>query len=155
SAGIAGPYQILADGAPLEPSHPDGYTTSDVAAFDPSSPAAEVGLHAVDDGALVAMTDSGPVPVPGPLGSSKVLIDASLARDGRHVAAVQKAPAPSAGGELVVGEYGAATDVAATGPWMTEPTWSTDASVWESVGGDTVQRVAPGSDAEPTTTQAA
>src|SRR5699024_6675648 len=73
AAGIAGPYQILADGAPLEASHPEGYTTADVASFDPSSPAAQVGLHAVEDGALVAMTDSGAVPVPGPLGSSDTL----------------------------------------------------------------------------------
>ncbi|GAA4808728.1 MtrAB system accessory lipoprotein LpqB [Tomitella cavernea] len=149
SAGVAGPYEILADGAPLDPAHADGYTTADVAGFDPSGSATDVGLHAVVDGALVAMTDSGPVPVPGPLGSAKGLVDASLARDGRHVAAVQRAKAPATGVELVVGQYGAATDVAAAGPWMTEPTWAPDGSTWVAVGGDSVQRISVGSNGEP------
>lgn len=155
SAGITGPYQILSDGAPLDQRYANGYTTDTVAAFDPSEDSADVGLHAINNGALVSMTDSGIVPVPGPLGEPSELISAALSRDGRRVAAVRTPSGPDAPGgvELVVGDYGSIPAVAANGPSMSRPTWGADGSVWVVVGEDSVQRIGTGPDGAPAGTQ--
>lgn len=153
SAGITGPYQILADGAPLDPAHADGYTTDAVASFDPEAGVTDLALHAIKGGALVAMSDSGAVPVPGPLGTATDLISAALARDGRHVAAVRRTGQSGPGAELEVGEYGGVPAVAAAGPSMSEPTWAPDGSVWVAVGGDSVQRITAGQNGAPSAAQ--
>lgn len=147
ASGVGGPYQILSDGAPLDPAVTKGYTTEDVAAFAADAGVADVGLHAVKNGALVAMTDSGAVPVPGPLGRTDSVVGASLSRDAKKVAAVRRTDDPNGRrSELVVGTYGAASAVVASGSSISRPTWSPDGSVWVAVDGDTVKRITAGPD---------
>ncbi|GAB2911818.1 MtrAB system accessory lipoprotein LpqB [Rhodococcus aerolatus] len=144
AARVPGPYVLQADGAPLDDSHPDGWTTAAVAATDPAaSPAADVGLHAVRSGALVTVTDTGTTPVAGPLGTSTSLLDAALSRDGQQVAAVTRAAGLRAGSgvQLLVGALGGPAVPVAEGASMTRPTWSSeDGSAWVVVDGKSVLR---------------
>lgn len=144
AARVPGPYVLQADGAPLDDSHPDGWTTAAVAATDPAaSPAADVGLHAVRAGALVTVSDTGATPVAGQLGASTSLLDAALSRDGQQVAAVTRAEGlrTGAGVQLLLGGFGGPAGPVAEGGSMTRPTWSSaDGSAWVVVDGRSVLR---------------
>ncbi|MGZ4575569.1 MAG: MtrAB system accessory lipoprotein LpqB [Mycobacteriaceae bacterium] len=154
AAQVRGPYVLKADGAPLDEKHPRGWDTTDVASTDPSSsPGADVGLHAIDKGALVKVTDSGVAAVAGPLGQANSLLTAAISNDGQQVAAVSATPEPASGSrvQLLVGGLGGLTAAtAASGNAMTRPSWSSDArAVWVAVDGTTVIRAVR----EPTTGQ--
>jgi len=142
AAGVTGPYFLLADGAPLDDAHANGWTTADVVSTDPAaSPGASVPLHALVGGALVSVGDSKVTPVTGPLGGYTTLQSAALSRDGQRVAAVARSQ-PN-GTQLLVGVTGGGgLVVAAQGDTMTRPTWSVDGSaVWVAQNGSTVLRV--------------
>ncbi|WP_051461339.1 MtrAB system accessory lipoprotein LpqB [Tomitella biformata] len=148
SAGIAGPYEILADGAPLDATHPEPLTTEDVAVFSSDTESHSAGLLAITDGTLVSVVESGAIPVPGALGQPSDLISASLSRGGDEVAGVRIADVPGERLlELVVGPFGGDAVPVASGGAITRPTWSVgDNSVWAAIGGDKVVRAAKGSD---------
>lgn len=146
-AGITGPYEVLADGAPLDPRFAEGWTTASLAAWDPSFPAGpQVGLHAIADGVLDSVDASSVTPVPGPLGlpapDGGNLLSASLSQDGKLVAAVRSTGRPGAAVELVVGPLEGPVTVVASGVTITRPTWSGDSHVvWAAVDGAKVIRV--------------
>ena len=148
SAGIAGPYEILADGAPLDPAQARARTLEDVAEFSPDNGTQDSGLLALVDGALVSVVESGATPVPGALGKPSDLVSASLSRDGDEVAAVREVdPQDEPSLELVVGAFGG--DVVSVGDAteITRPTWSAaDNSLWAALDGDRVVRASQGSD---------
>lgn len=143
-ADVPGPYVIEADGAPLDESLPAGWTRQDVASMDPNAAAAaDVGLHAIYEGGLVAVTDTAVSPIPGTAGALTSLDSGSLSHDGKQVAVVARNDEPERSAfQLMIGAYGGALTVAAEGSSITRPTWSaSDNSVWAVVDGDTVIRV--------------
>ncbi|MDG3013000.1 MtrAB system accessory lipoprotein LpqB [Speluncibacter jeojiensis] len=145
-AGITGPYEVLADGAPIDPRFAEGWTTASLAAWDPSFPAGpSVGLHAIVDGVLDSVDDSSVTPVAGPLGKPAPdggnVLSASLSRDGKLVAAVRSTGRPGSGVELVAGPLEGPLNVVASGATITRPTWGGDDHVvWAVVDGMKVTR---------------
>ena len=148
SAGVAGPYEILADGAPLDPAQPGALTTEAVAGYSPDTESEGAALLAITGGSLVSVAESGATPVPGPLGQQSSLVSASLSREGDEVAAVRAEELPDAPRrQLVVGAFGGAAARIADADTITRPTWSVaDNSVWAVLDGDNVVRVAKGAD---------
>lgn len=144
-ADISGPYVLLADGQPLDERYAAGWTTADVASFNPLATAsASVGLHALRGGGLVSVGDGTAEPVPGYFGSSDNLRSAAISRDGTLAAAVaetrRRAPEPQTA--LVVGTYDGNVATALEAQTITRPTWAFDgATVWAVVNGSTVVRV--------------
>ncbi len=144
SAGIPGPYLIEADGAPLVEENASGWGPQDVASMDPvSSTATEVGLHAVVDGQVVAVTDTSMTPVPGTAGALDSVEYAAISHDGRSVALVARSDqSDEAPYQLLIGDYGGALSVVGEGMSITRPTWSTsDGAAWAVIDGETVTRV--------------
>lgn len=148
SAGIAGPYEILADGAPLDPQRPGPLTAEDVVEFTPDQESENLGLLAITDGALVTVGEAGTSPVAGPLGQPSKLVNASLSRKGDEIAAVRTVDDPGAQRQqLVVGELGQDAEPVLAANNITRPTWSVaDNAVWVALDGDKVVRVARGTD---------
>lgn len=148
SAGIAGPYEILADGAPLDSAQPSALTLEDVAEFSPDSGTQDSALLALVDGALVSVVESGTTPVPGALGRPSGLVSASLSHKGDEVAAVREAERlDESSEELVVGTFGGDVASVADATEITRPTWSVaDNSMWAALDGDRVVRVSQSSD---------
>ncbi|AEF42228.1 MtrAB system accessory lipoprotein LpqB [Hoyosella subflava] len=143
-ADIPGPYVIEADGAPLDESLPTGWTRQDVASMDPNAAAsADVGLHAIFNGALVSVTDSAVSPVPGTAGALDSLDSGSISHDGKQVAVITRnEDSDGSAYQLLIGAYGGALTVAAEGSSITRPSWSaSDNSLWAVIDGDTVIRV--------------
>ncbi|MFC7447542.1 MtrAB system accessory lipoprotein LpqB [Rhodococcus daqingensis] len=143
AAEISGPYVLLADGKPLDERFPQGWTTADVASTNPTASAsAGVGLHALRDGALVTVTDTGVLPRPGYFGSATSLESIALSRDGKWAAGVSTT---GHGPETVRTLMGGPIDGDAVpllkGGAITRPTWSPgDGSVWAVVDGTQVIR---------------
>ncbi|NLU81918.1 MtrAB system accessory lipoprotein LpqB [Rhodococcus sp. HNM0569] len=145
-ADISGPYVLLAEGNPLDERYPNGWTTADVASMDPlASASAAIGLHALRDGSLVRVAETGMTPVPGFFGTSGRLQSASLSVDGALVAGVVDSgkPAPEPPSTLMVGSYSdGQAEAALDGGTVTRPTWAPDnSSLWAVVNGNTVVRV--------------
>lgn len=139
AADIGGPYVINADGGPLIPERAPGWQTADVRSFDPTSvPSTDVGLNIIRDGALLKVTDSGTVPVDGPLGTSTAVRSAVISADGETDAAVVARPGQRL--DLVVGPYGANPGVVTTGVSITRPSFGQNANtIWAVVDGQPVQ----------------
>ncbi len=139
-AGVVGPYFLLADGAPLDDEHTNGWTSGDVVATDPAAdPGASVPLHAVLGGALVQVDATTISAVPGPLGASTTLTTAALSPDGSRVAGVATT---ATGVQLLVGAAGQGVVRAVAGESLTRPTWSPDSrAAWVVQNGTTVLRV--------------
>ncbi|SNT34075.1 MtrAB system accessory lipoprotein LpqB [Rhodococcoides kyotonense] len=146
SAEISGPYVLLADGQPLDNSKPDGWTTLDVAEFDPlGTPEDTVGLHAVVGGRLVSVDDTGTTPVPGYFGTVTNLRTVALSTDGTLVAGVADTgrPAPEPSSALMIGGYDSGAFPVAEGQSITRPTWGADNNaVWAVIDGTNVIRAA-------------
>jgi hypothetical protein len=143
-AGIGGPYQLLADGKPLDDRFPNDWPASAVAAVNPTTVAGgPVGLKALIGGNLVSVGDSGVQAVSGQLGRSGDLRTASLSYDQSAVAAVAATARSGAQSmQLLVGKYGdpAASHVV-DGTTISRPTWSSDnVSVWAVIDGRRVVR---------------
>ncbi|MGF6883444.1 hypothetical protein ABIA39_004896 [Nocardia sp. GAS34] len=147
-ADILGPYDLLADGKPLDERFAaNGYSVGDAAALNPMTDRhAGIGLHALRDGSLVAVDpDKGEiVPAPGYFGTARNLQSAGISEDGQVVAAVADSgrPAPAPARTLVIGSYdGTATFSVAQGNTFTRPSWTSDGgSVWTVIDGNRVIR---------------
>lgn len=145
NADISGPYVILADGEPLDERFPNGWTTADVASTNPlATTSATVGLHALRDGSMVSVSDSGATPVEGFFGETRSLRSVGLSPNGNLVAAVSDTgkPTPEPANALMVGDYDGQAAPALEGGAITRPTWGPDnAAIWVAVNGNTVVRV--------------
>ncbi|MTE12751.1 MtrAB system accessory protein LpqB [Nocardia sp. CT2-14] len=143
-ADVLGPYLLNADGKPLDDRYANGWQHSDVEAKGPDAIARNrVGVHAVRDGSLVAVTDSGITPAPGFFGATHTLQSVGLSPDGQLVAAVAKSgrPDPEPERTLIIGTYDGQGFPVATGDTFTRPTWPADgSSAWSVVDGDRVIR---------------
>ncbi|MFE3290609.1 MtrAB system accessory lipoprotein LpqB [Rhodococcus sp. NPDC059234] len=146
NAEISGPYVLLGDGKPLDDRLPNGWTTADVSSTNPmASAGAAVGLHALANGALVSVTDTGIASMPGFFGTAANIKTVALSRDGRLAAAVTDTgrSAPDAASALMVGPIEGFASPIAEGVTMTRPTWSVgDNSVWTVMDGSKVIRAA-------------
>ncbi|WP_280269875.1 MtrAB system accessory lipoprotein LpqB [Nocardia wallacei] len=145
SAEILGPYFLLSDGKPLDERFATtGWQVTDVNAYSPTANAQnKIGLHAVRDGALVKVTDSGFVPTPGYFGSARNLQSVGLSQDGQLVAAIADTgrPAPQPGRTLVIGNYDGNAFPVAEGDSFTRPSWTVDGgSAWTVIDGERVIR---------------
>ncbi|QCQ93932.1 MtrAB system accessory lipoprotein LpqB [Rhodococcus sp. SGAir0479] len=145
NADISGPYVLLADGQPLDERYAEGWTTADVASYNPlATSSASVGLHALRGGGLVNVTDAAVNPVPGYFGASDNLRSAAISRDGTLTAAVAETrrPAPEPQTALVVGTFDGNVATALEAQTVTRPTWALDgATVWAVVNDSTIVRV--------------
>ncbi|TQF66065.1 MtrAB system accessory protein LpqB [Rhodococcus spelaei] len=146
NAEISGPYVLLGDGKPLDDRLPNGWTTADVSSTNPMASATSmVGLHALSNGALVAVTDTGVSPMPGYFGTGPGIRSIALSRDGKLAAAVADTgrTAPDPASALMVGPIEGFASPVVEGATMTRPTWSLgDNSVWTVVDGSRVIRAA-------------
>lgn len=138
AARVNGPFVLLADGVPLDPARPNGWSTTDVAATDPASaPGAALGLYAVLGGALQSVDEDQVSPVPGALGGETRLSEAGISRDGEVVAGVLTVP--GGGQRLVVGTLNGAVTEVLSADTLTRPTFGADdRSVWVVQDGTTV-----------------
>ncbi|MCQ4121444.1 MtrAB system accessory lipoprotein LpqB [Rhodococcus tibetensis] len=145
NAEISGPYILLADGEPLDDRFPNGWTTADVASMNPfATSSATVGLHALRDGSMVSVTETGVTPVPGYFGSARNMRSLALSQDGKLVAAVADTgrPPPEPASALMVGAYEDGAASVLEGGAITRPTWAPDNSaIWAAVNGNAVIRV--------------
>ncbi|WP_459961840.1 MtrAB system accessory lipoprotein LpqB [Nocardia sp. IFM 10818] len=144
-AEIIGPYMLNAEGKPLdERKAVTGWNRSDVEQFSPEVLARnKIGLHAIRDGALVKVAESGIVPAPGFFGSTRTLQSVALTPDGNLVAAVADSgrPEPEPARTLIIGTYDGTGFPVATGGSISRPSWTADGgSVWAVVDGDKVIR---------------
>ncbi|RVW11372.1 MtrAB system accessory protein LpqB [Prescottella agglutinans] len=145
NADISGPYDLLADGQPLDERYPNGWTIADVGSLNPlATSSASVGLHALRGGGLVSVADAAVNPVPGYFGASDNLRSVALSRDGALAAAVAETrrPAPEPQTALVVGTYDGNVATALEAQTITRPTWALDGSTaWAVVNESAVVRV--------------
>ncbi|GAA4473237.1 MtrAB system accessory lipoprotein LpqB [Rhodococcus olei] len=145
NAEIPGPYVLIGDGKPLDDRFPNGWTTADVASLNPAtSTSAPVGLHALRDGALVRVSDSGVESLPGYFGTAQGLRSIALSRDGKLAAAVAgtSRSGPDQSAALMVGPVEGFATPAVEGATLTRPTWALgDTAVWTVVDGSKVVRV--------------
>ncbi|MHC9291377.1 MtrAB system accessory lipoprotein LpqB [Mycobacterium sp. LTG2003] len=142
-AGIAGPYVINADGAPLDDRFAEGWETSDVAATDPgAAPGAAAGLHALVNGSLVSLDGQRAPRVPGSFGQAPHQVSAAVSRNGQDAASVVVLPpgAPDATATLWIGPLGGGAVQAMEGRALSRPSWSLDQAVWVVVDGINVVR---------------
>ncbi|MBF6211004.1 MtrAB system accessory protein LpqB [Nocardia puris] len=145
AADILGPYMLLADGKPLDDRFAaNGWSVADVEHFGPTAVAQNrIGLHALRDGALVQVTDSGVVNAPGYFGGVNNLRSIALSPDGQLVAAVAEAgrPAPEPPRTLMIGTYGGGAFPVAEGDTISRPSWTADGgAAWAVINGDRVIR---------------
>lgn len=140
-ADVKGPYQINADGAPLDDRFVDGWKTTDVAATDPgAADASTAGVHALIDGAMVTLDGQQATKVEGSFGTMTDQRAAAFSRSGRDVASVAKA-GPDGGSALWIGPNGGQAVRATDGRTLSRPSWALDAAVWVVVDGNSVVRV--------------
>lgn len=141
-AGVNGPYQLLADGKPLDERFPAGMNKEAVAELSPLNKARNtIGLHAIYGGALVSVSGSR-TPLPGFFGGVGSLRSAAFSRDGNLIAAVGDAlRTPNSRRVLMVGTYDSNAISVAEGATITRPTWSADdGAAWAVVDGTQVIR---------------
>ena len=137
---VKGPYLINVDGAPLDDRFVDGWKTTDVAATDPGAvDGAPAGVHALIDGAMVALDGQAATKVNGSFGTMPDQRAASFSRSGRDVASV--VGAPNAGASLWIGPNGGQAVRATDGRGLSRPSWALDDAVWVVVDGNSVVRV--------------
>ncbi|MEU4316831.1 MtrAB system accessory lipoprotein LpqB [Nocardia sp. NPDC024068] len=146
SAEVLGPYMLLADGRPLDERFAgSGWSVDDLGSIaDSIQPQAQVGLHALRNGALVEVgNNSSLTPTPGYFGSVQNLQSVGLSPDGKLIAAVAdagRAP-PQPQRTLMVGSYGGNAFPVAEGGAITRPSWTADGSAaWAVINGDRVIR---------------
>ncbi|MVU81042.1 MtrAB system accessory protein LpqB [Nocardia sp. ET3-3] len=144
SADVTGPYLIDADGKPLNDKFANGWQRADVEAKSSDAIARNrAGMHAVRDGSLVAVADTGITPAPGFFGATHTLQSVGISPDGQLVAAVAKSgrPDPEPERTLIIGTYDGQGFPVATGGTFTRPSWPADGgSAWSVVDGDRVIR---------------
>lgn len=145
SADILGPYFLFGDGKPLDERHAEsGWSVADVGNYNVINRAHnKIGLHVVRDGALMKVTDTSVVPVPGYFGAARNLQSVGLSEDGKLVAAVADSgqPAPAPAQTLIIGSHDGTAFPVAQGNSFTRPSWAFDGgSAWVVVDGNRVIR---------------
>src|SRR5271163_4163210 len=132
-ADVRGPYVINADGAPLDDRFAEGWTTSD---------GAGAGVHALVNGALMALDGQRLTTVSGAFGRMPDQTGAALSRNGRQVASVVtlRRGAPDMAASLWIGDLGGEAVQSADGRNLSRPSWSLDDAVWVVVDGNNVLR---------------
>ncbi|MDM2318738.1 MtrAB system accessory lipoprotein LpqB [Mycobacteroides abscessus] len=142
-AGIAGPYVLQVNGAPLDEQFAQGWSTQNVASTDPgASEGAGVGLYGLLNGSMVTVDRDAAVPVRGSFGQVGNQVSAALSRSGRQVASVVRVQAgddPQM--SLWVGANGANGSEAVGGKTLTRPSWALDDAVWTVIDGGRVVRI--------------
>ncbi len=137
---INGPYLINADGAPLDDRFVDGWKTTDVAATDPGAvTGASAGVHALIEGAVVALDGQSAMKVPGSFGTMADQQAATFSRSGRDIASV--VVPPDGGASLWIGPNGGQALRVTDGRTLSRPSWALDDAVWVVVDGTSVVRV--------------
>ncbi|MFT3717048.1 MAG: LpqB family beta-propeller domain-containing protein [Gordonia sp. (in: high G+C Gram-positive bacteria)] len=138
SAGIRGTYLINSDGSPLVPERAEGWTTADVAAFNPDPDSSDSDtLHLVRAGGLFRVGDSGVKPVPGALGAAHDLRSAAVSAGQARVAAVADRDGRQV---LLDGPYGGDVREITTGGAITTPTFgASDDTAYTLVDGRPMQ----------------
>ncbi|MCH9720690.1 MAG: MtrAB system accessory protein LpqB [Actinomycetia bacterium] len=137
---INGPYLINADGAPLDDRFVDGWKTTDVAATDPGAVnGASAGVHALIEGAVVALDGQSAMKVPGSFGTMADQQAATFSRSGRDIASV--VVPPDGGASLWIGPNGGQALRVTDGRTLSRPSWALDDAVWVVVDGTSVVRV--------------
>ncbi len=137
---INGPYLINADGAPLDDRFVDGWKTTDVAATDPGAVnGASAGVHALIEGAVVALDGQSAMKVPGSFGTMADQQAATFSRSGRDIASV--VIPPDGGASLWIGPNGGQALRVTDGRTLSRPSWALDDAVWVVVDGTSVVRV--------------
>jgi hypothetical protein len=142
SAGVAGPYLISMGGVPLDDRlAANGWTTGDVAMWDPGLGISGSALYAVYGGTLVRVTDRGVQRVTGALGIINSIRSAAVSGQEKQAAAVVDGADGSV--ELDVGPPDNTVNRGAVAEHtMTRPTWMPDESrVWTVLDGKTVVSV--------------
>ncbi len=144
-AEILGPYMLLADGKPFDERFAaNGWSVADVEQLSPGVYARnQVGLHALRNGSLVKVTDSGMITPPGYFGAVNNLQSVGLSPDGQLVAAVADAgrPPPEPPRTLMVGSYGGNAFPVAEGSTISRPSWNADGTAaWAVIDGERVIR---------------
>ncbi|RJO79955.1 MtrAB system accessory protein LpqB [Nocardia panacis] len=145
-ADILGPYQLLAEGKPLDDRYAaGGWSVADVEAFSPNAYAQNrVGLHALRGGGLVQVDSAGVTATPGYFGAVNNLQSAAISPDGQLVAAVAATgrPAPDPAQTLMIGSYGGNAFPVAEGATISRPSWNADgAAAWAVIDGEHIIRV--------------
>lgn len=139
-ADVKGPYQINADGAPLDDRFVDGWKATDVASTDPgAADGATAGVHALMGGTMVVLDGQRSDKVSGSFGSMLDQRAAAFSRDGRDVASVTVGS--EGGAALWIGPNGGTAVRATDGRTLTRPSWGLDNAVWVAVDGNSVVRV--------------
>lgn len=144
-AEILGPYMLLADGKPFDDRFAaNGWSVADVEQLSPAVYARnQIGLHALRNGSLVQVTDSGMITPPGYFGAVNNLQSVALSPDGQLVAAVADAgrPPPEPPRTLMVGSYGGNAFPVAAGSTISRPSWNADGTAaWAVIDGERVIR---------------
>ncbi len=138
-----GTVQVLIDGEPVQPDHPD-WTRDDVSSLSADvAPSADVPALIAAGGRVSQLVGQGPsAPLPGPLGTGGADVQsASSSDDGQHLAVVERTPA---GPTLLVGgsQGGGVVPVSLSARSMTRPTWSPAGNeTWTVLDGSSVARV--------------
>ncbi|MFC4125404.1 MtrAB system accessory lipoprotein LpqB [Nocardia rhizosphaerae] len=143
-ADILGPYELLADGRPLDERYANGWSVADLDRFSASAPGQNrVGLHALRDGTLVQVTQDGIVTPSGSFGEATNLESVGISADGQFVAAVADTgrPAPEPAKSLLIGNYGAKAFAVVEGASIARPSWTADGgAAWTVLDGERVVR---------------
>ncbi|WP_296106676.1 MtrAB system accessory lipoprotein LpqB [uncultured Corynebacterium sp.] len=163
-ADVRGPFTLMADGAPLLDQAHKSLSASDVANLNPEPPEMNT-LHAVANGNIVTISDSGAAVDRGPFGHAGSILSAGITPNGGLAAAVER---DNAGGDEGNDQPGNGTSVLRIGHLMdtdaasrkpaeesdeagqpvvrgqtlTRPSWSEDGTVaWTVADGKEIHRV--------------
>lgn len=134
AAKVGARYFVNADGAPLDPAHRLGWTTSDLAAFAPPGTSTEKpDPYVLVGGGLMTVTGNQLRGLSGDAAGARDVTSAAVAPSGTLIAAVAGG---RGGSELRVGRVGGPAVTVATGQQISRPSVSArDGSVWAVVDG--------------------
>lgn len=148
SAGVAGPYEILSDGAPLVPGRDGPWTVEELIGFLPGPVGDGPDLLALRHGRVQLLDeDSGPSGAVWP--GTEDLESGTLSRDGETMAAVRAGDPGRRPAQLLVGavESGAAPEVVLEADALTVPTWAVgQEALWVVADEDRLLRLERGAD---------
>lgn len=142
SAGVTGPFSLIADGEPLITGARE-LTTDDF--IDVSPVVEQVGestLYSLADGHVSQITGGGPQPVPGVLGSTRSVVTADVAGGGQWAAVFNLGDGPE-GAELRVGQLTGGDSRVVKAETFSRPSFESDSkAVWTVSDGKHVLRSA-------------
>lgn len=146
---VPGPYRLERDGAPLDESHVDGWTTEDVLDFNPDPPV-EPMRHALtaQDG-LIRLEAGGARPAGGPWSEVRQGRSATVSHDDRLLAVVA-GDENSGPQRLLIGAMNGEPRQVLTARTLTGPTFHPlDGSVWVMADNSRLVRIDTNGDAPP------